>query len=161
MSVRFARGVVDLPARYVDGGYVGLTYAMTVNKAHGTTCDTTMTLADDLRYRELAYEAMSRGRHHNHIYISRSTLADLEPVEAVRQLWAAGDRDGAAARVPIEIGHGTNLSCSAQTDGRRSRRRADTCGAERLSAWLRRSHNSRSPAADLCIDDPLSSWHES
>jgi len=30
-------------------------------------------------------------------------------VEAVRQLWAAGDRSGAAARVPIEIGFGTNL----------------------------------------------------
>jgi hypothetical protein len=78
MRVRLARGVVELPARYVDGGHVGLAYAMTVNKAHGTTCDQTMTLADDLLYRELAYEAMSRGRHHNHIYISHTTFADLE-----------------------------------------------------------------------------------
>ncbi len=30
-------------------------------------------------------------------------------VEAVRQLWASGDRDAAAARVPLEIGLGTNL----------------------------------------------------
>ncbi len=79
MRVRLARGaVVDLPARYVDAGHVGLAYAMTVNKAHGTTCDQTMTLVDDLLYRELAYEAMSRGRHHNHIYISHATMADLE-----------------------------------------------------------------------------------
>jgi hypothetical protein len=32
-----------------------------------------------------------------------------DDVEAVRRLWAAGDREGAAARVPIEIGLGTNL----------------------------------------------------
>ncbi len=32
-----------------------------------------------------------------------------DDVEAVRQLWAAGDRAGAAARVPIDIGLGTNL----------------------------------------------------
>lgn len=32
-----------------------------------------------------------------------------DDVEAVRQLWAAGDREAAAARVPIEIGLGTNL----------------------------------------------------
>lgn len=32
-----------------------------------------------------------------------------DDVEAVRQLWAAGERDAAAARVPIEIGFGTNL----------------------------------------------------
>jgi F420-dependent oxidoreductase-like protein len=32
-----------------------------------------------------------------------------DDVEAVRQLWAAGNRDAAAARVPIEIGFGTNL----------------------------------------------------
>jgi hypothetical protein len=32
-----------------------------------------------------------------------------DDVEAVRRLWAAGDRDAAAARVPIEIGVGTNL----------------------------------------------------
>jgi F420-dependent oxidoreductase-like protein len=32
-----------------------------------------------------------------------------DDVEAVRQLWAAGDREAAAARVPIEVGFGTNL----------------------------------------------------
>lgn len=32
-----------------------------------------------------------------------------EDVAAVQRLWAAGDRDAAAARVPVEIGLGTNL----------------------------------------------------
>jgi hypothetical protein len=77
MRVRLSRGVVELPARYVDAGYVGLAYAMTVNQAHGTTCDQTMTLADDLLYRELAYEARSRGRMDNRIYMSRSTMVEM------------------------------------------------------------------------------------
>ena len=32
-----------------------------------------------------------------------------DDVAEVQRLWAAGDRDGAAARVPVEIGLGTNL----------------------------------------------------
>ena len=62
----------------MDAGHVGLAYAMTVNKAHGTTCDATMMLADDLLYRELAYEAMSRGRNDNRIYMSRTTASELD-----------------------------------------------------------------------------------
>ena len=49
-----------------------------------------------------------------------------DDVEAVRQLWAAGDRDAAAARVPIEIGFGTNLDRTAgggQAAARRLRAR--------------------------------------
>ena len=78
MRVQLARGVVDIPARYVDAGHVGHAYAMTVNKAHGMTCDATMMLGDDLLYRELAYEAMSRGRKENRIYMSRSTMTELD-----------------------------------------------------------------------------------
>jgi hypothetical protein len=78
LRVRLCRGVVDLPAQYVDAGHVGLAYAMTVNKAHGTTCDATMMLADDLLYRELAYGAMSRGRQENRIYVSRTTMDELD-----------------------------------------------------------------------------------
>jgi conjugative relaxase-like TrwC/TraI family protein len=78
LQVRLARGVVDLPARYIEAGHVGLAYAMTVHKAHGVTCDATMLLADDLLYRELAYEALSRGRYSNRVYISRTTLTDLD-----------------------------------------------------------------------------------
>ena len=75
MRVHLTRGDVDLPARYVDAGHVGHAYAMTVNKAHGLTCDRTMTLGDDQIYRELAYEALSRGRLSNHVYIPRSCTA--------------------------------------------------------------------------------------
>lgn len=78
LQVQLARGVVDLPARYVDAGHVGLAYAMTVHKAHGTTCDATMMLADDLLYRELAYEALSRGRKTNRIYMRRQTMTELD-----------------------------------------------------------------------------------
>ena len=78
MRVRLTRGEVDLPARYVDAGHVGHAYAMTVNKAHGLTCDRTMTLGDDQIYRELAYEALSRGRLSNHVYIPRSCTLDAD-----------------------------------------------------------------------------------
>jgi conjugative relaxase-like TrwC/TraI family protein len=78
MRVRLARGDIEIPTRYVDAGHVGLAYAMTVNKAHGMTCDATMMLGDDLLYRELAYEAMSRGRKENRIYMSRTTMIELD-----------------------------------------------------------------------------------
>jgi hypothetical protein len=78
MRVGLRSGIVDVPARYVDAGHVGLAYAMTVNKAHGMTCDATMMLGDDLLYRELAYEAMSRGRKDNRIYMSNQTVSELD-----------------------------------------------------------------------------------
>jgi conjugative relaxase-like TrwC/TraI family protein len=78
MRVQLARGIADIPARYVDAGHVGHAYAMTVNKAHGLTCDATMLLGDDLLYRELAYEALSRGRIENRIYMSHSTMGELD-----------------------------------------------------------------------------------
>ena len=97
MRVRLARGEIDLPARYVDAGHVGHAYAMTVNKAHGLTCDRTMTLGDDQIYRELAYEALTRGRLSNQIYIPRPacstpktspharTLDAPDPMETLEQ----------------------------------------------------------------------------
>jgi hypothetical protein len=67
----------------VEAGYVAHAYAMTVNKAHGLTCDRTMTLGDDQIYRELAYEALSRGRVSNHVYLPRSCVdLDQEPPHA-------------------------------------------------------------------------------
>ncbi len=72
------RGDVELPARYLDAGHVGHAYAMTVNKAHGLTCDRTMTLGNDQVYRELAYEALSRGRLSNHVYMPKSCTLDIE-----------------------------------------------------------------------------------
>jgi conjugative relaxase-like TrwC/TraI family protein len=78
MRVQLPRGLVDLPARYLNAGHVGLAYAMTVNKAHGMTCDAAMLLGDDLLYRELVYAAMSRGRRENRIYMSRETVGELD-----------------------------------------------------------------------------------
>src|SRR5690606_26409474 len=78
LQVRLARGMVDIPTDYIDAGHIGLAYAMTVHKAHGTTCDATMMLADDLLYRELAYEALSRGRDANRVYMSRTTMSELD-----------------------------------------------------------------------------------
>jgi hypothetical protein len=78
MRVQLARGIANVPARYIDAGHVGLAYAMTVSKAHGMTCDATMLLGDDLLYRELAYSAMSRGRKENRIYMSRETVGELD-----------------------------------------------------------------------------------
>ena len=78
MRVQLANRVVELPTAYLDAGHISHAYAMTVNKAHGLTCDATMMLGDDLMYRELAYEAMSRGRTDNRIYISRTTMTELD-----------------------------------------------------------------------------------
>jgi len=78
MRVRTQRGDADLPARYLDAGHVGHAYAMTVNKAHGLTCDRTMTLGNDQVYRELAYEALSRGRLSNQVYMPKSCTLDIE-----------------------------------------------------------------------------------
>ena len=78
IRVQLTRGVVNVPARYVDAGHVGHAYAMTVNKAHGLTCDHTMLLGNDLLYRELAYEALSRGRRSNQVYMSRSCMLELD-----------------------------------------------------------------------------------
>lgn len=78
MRVRLPRGDVDLPAAYVESSHVGHAYAMTVNKAHGLTCDRTMVLANDQLYRELVYAAMSRGRLSNQLYLPRSCLLDIE-----------------------------------------------------------------------------------
>jgi len=78
MRVRLQRGEIDLPARYLDAGHIAHAYAMTVNKAHGLTCDRTMTLGNDQLYRELAYEALSRGRLSNHVYLPKSATLDIE-----------------------------------------------------------------------------------
>ncbi len=78
IRVSLARGEVTLPAAYLLAGNVGHAYAMTVNKAHGMTCDRTMTLGNDQLYRELTYEALSRGRLSNQLYVPRSCILDIE-----------------------------------------------------------------------------------
>lgn len=126
MSVRMQRGEVELPARYLDAGHVGYSYAMTVNKAHGLTCDRTMTLGNDQVYRELAYEALSRGRLSNHVYMPKSCTLDIE-------------EDGPHARTP-------SLAEATETLDRGLRRRRakhlalDELATVPIEAW---------PTADL------------
>ena len=78
MRVSLVTGEVTLPATYLFAGNVGHAYAMTINKAHGMTCDRTMTLGNDQLYRELTYEALSRGRLSNQLYVPRSCVLDIE-----------------------------------------------------------------------------------
>jgi conjugative relaxase-like TrwC/TraI family protein len=46
-------------------------YAITCHVAQGLSVDHALVLADDNLTRELAYTALSRGRHSNHIYLAR------------------------------------------------------------------------------------------
>ena len=124
MRVQLARGAVDVPARYVDAGHVGLAYAMTVNKAHGTTCDATMMLGDDLLYRELAYEAMSRGRKENRIYMSRATMAELD-----LQL-----EDGPHART-VDAGDPIDILAAGLERRRNKHLALDSIASVPLEAW--------------------------
>jgi conjugative relaxase-like TrwC/TraI family protein len=124
VHVRLARGEVNVPARYVDAGHVGLAYAMTVNKAHGMTCDATMMLGDDLLYRELAYEAMSRGRKENRIYMSRSTMTELD-----LQL-----EDGPHART-VEPGDPIDILAAGLERRRNKHLALDSIASVPLEAW--------------------------
>lgn len=124
MRVRLPRGEVDLPTPYLDAGNVGLAYAITVNKAHGMTCDATMMLADDLLYRELAYEAMSRGRKENRIYMSRTTTAELD-----LQLEDGPHAPAVEAENPLDI-------LAAGLERRRNKQLAlDSISSVPLDAW--------------------------
>ena len=124
MHVQLTRSVVDIPARYVDAGHVGHAYAMTVNKAHGLTCDATMMLGDDLIYRELAYEAMSGGRKENRIYMSRGTMTELD-----LQL-----EDGPHART-VESRHAIELLAAGLERRRNKHLALDSIASVPLEAW--------------------------
>ena len=86
MRVRLSRGDVNLPAAYLDAGHVGHAYAMTVNKAHGMTCERTMVLGNDQLYRELVYGAMSRGQLSNQLYLPRSCFLDVEDAPHIQTM---------------------------------------------------------------------------
>ncbi|MDP8930632.1 MAG: ATP-binding domain-containing protein, partial [Actinomycetota bacterium] len=60
---------VDLPADYLDAGWVDHGYALTAHKAQGLTCDATFVLGSDEIYREWGYVALSRGRLTNRLYL--------------------------------------------------------------------------------------------
>lgn len=59
------RGVVTLPAEYVQKEQVALAYAVTVHKGQGVTTDRAVMVVDRSTSAEHLYVGMSRGRHHN------------------------------------------------------------------------------------------------
>ncbi len=69
---------VDVPRWYVDQGHLAHGYAMTIHKAQGLTCDTSLVYATDDLYRELGYVALSRGRDLNMIYTTGDVKIDPE-----------------------------------------------------------------------------------
>jgi conjugative relaxase-like TrwC/TraI family protein len=96
MRIDTARGVVRLPADYVDAGHIAHGYATTIHKTQGATVDRALLLGTDDLFRERGYVGMSRGRLSNHLYLLGTTPADLstshgppasvlEPADAVRQ----------------------------------------------------------------------------
>ncbi len=70
VSVQHARNGhhVTLPASYV-ATCVELGYASTIHTAQGLTADTSHTLLTGQESRQLAYTALTRGRHTNHLYL--------------------------------------------------------------------------------------------
>ena len=74
-AIPAAGGEVTLPAAYV-AEHVDLGYATTTHRAQGITVDRAHVLAAPGMARENLYVAMTRGRHHNHVYIA---LDDVDP----------------------------------------------------------------------------------
>lgn len=70
-------GTVTLPAEYASE-YVQLGYASTINRAQGSTVDTTHAVVDTSTDRASAYVALSRGRESNKLYVAtdESTTRD-------------------------------------------------------------------------------------
>jgi len=68
--------VITLPADYV-AAHVDLGYARTIHSAQGLTADAAHTVATGDESRQLLYVAMTRGRTHNHLYVT--TVGDGDP----------------------------------------------------------------------------------
>ena len=69
----YARGdarEVVLPWEYIAAGHVAHAYALTFHKAQGMTVHSAFVLADDTLDRPRAYTGLSRGTHHNALYIT-------------------------------------------------------------------------------------------
>ncbi|MHB8508664.1 MAG: AAA family ATPase [Candidatus Dormibacteria bacterium] len=60
---------VTLPNSYLEAGHVTHAYAITGHKAQGMTASRGFVLGDDTVYREWGYEAMSRGKEENRLYL--------------------------------------------------------------------------------------------
>ncbi|MCZ4645094.1 MobF family relaxase [Rhodococcus erythropolis] len=93
---------ITLPARYARE-HVALGYARTIHAAQGLTADTCHTVGTGGETRQLAYVALTRGRHGNHLYLGTAHDGDehgiitpdgLIPPTAVDYLERVLARDG-------------------------------------------------------------------
>jgi ATP-dependent exoDNAse (exonuclease V) alpha subunit len=64
---------IAFPRTYTEAGHLTHAYAMTFHKAQGMTATETFVLADDTLDRNRAYTGLSRGTHHNALYLTEPT----------------------------------------------------------------------------------------
>lgn len=74
-------GTVTVPASYASE-YVQLGYASTINRAQGSTVDTTHTVVDAATDRAAAYVSLSRGRESNKLYVATDETTSRDDVLA-------------------------------------------------------------------------------
>ena len=72
-------GTVTIPAQYASE-YVQLGYASTINRAQGSTVDTTHAVVDASTDRAAAYVALSRGRESNKLYVATDETTTRDDV---------------------------------------------------------------------------------
>lgn len=72
-------GTVTVPASYASE-YVQLGYASTINRAQGSTVDTTHAVVDAATDRAAAYVALSRGRESNKLYVATDETTTRDDV---------------------------------------------------------------------------------
>ena len=82
-----------LPVAYAEAGPLTHGYATTIHKAQGATVDRCYVFGDDTLTREYASTALSRGRHHNELYVvaedrrvedRHAVEVKADPLDAVR-----------------------------------------------------------------------------
>jgi len=67
LHVRCADKELHLPLDYVSD-HLAHSYARTIHKAQGLTCEVGLLLGDDALYAELGYTGLTRGTDENHLY---------------------------------------------------------------------------------------------
>jgi conjugative relaxase-like TrwC/TraI family protein len=79
LVVRLDRGpTFALPASYLRAGHLTYSYATTIHKAQGMTCDQTLVFANRALFREAGYTALSRGRRENRLYVVAPDLPEVD-----------------------------------------------------------------------------------
>jgi conjugative relaxase-like TrwC/TraI family protein len=111
---------IAFPRTYTEAGHLTHAYALTFHKAQGMTAAETFVLADDTFDRHRAYTGLSRGTHHNALYLAEGDDRRSEERHAPEEV----DSDVRDARERL----GRMLAKSMATDhlepGRQPRRAA-------------------------------------